>query len=153
MHELDPDYVVSADPAREAELHIAAWDGLKASDLAPIACLLRSEFEIETTLRGAIADAIEGKSSACQIAAKRKRRGNPGDEEARRRRDGRIAAFVRERITKRGEYKRAVHAAEEHFMLGHSTIFEALRRDKAYRKTLSPKLRTFWDRMCTSMTS
>lgn len=151
MHDLDPDYAMSSDPDREAQLHIAAWEGLKAADLTPLSILFRSEFEIEETLRGAIAEAFEGKSPTCRIVAKRTRRGNPGDEEARRLRDGHIAAFVRHRTRKRGEYKRAVHAAEQHFNLKRSTIFEALRRDNAYRKALPPKLETYWDRICSLM--
>lgn len=148
MHDEDPDYVMSPDPEREAWLHIAAWDGLKTADLDPLAALLRSEFEIEATLREAIADAIEGKSPSCQMEAKRTRRGNPGDEDATRKRHGRIAAFVRERANGKGEFEAAIAEAMNHFKLGRTTVTSALQKDDAYRETLAPKLRTFWDQVC-----
>jgi hypothetical protein len=142
MPDIDPDYVMSPDPEHEAELHINAWDGLTAADLAPLAALLRSEFEIEETLREAIADAIEGKSPVCQIAAKRKRRGNPGPDEKGQRLDAEIAAFVRKLMTEPGSFEGAIEEAVQHFKRSRSTIIASMQRNKKWREALIKKRKT-----------
>lgn len=142
MPDIDPDYVMSPDPEREAQLNIAAWDGLNASDLVPIAALLRSEFEIDVTMREAIADAIEGKSPVCQIAAKRKRRGNPGRYEKGQRLDAEIAAFVRKLMTEPGSFEGAIEEAVQHFKRSRSTITAAMQRNKQWREALTKNRKT-----------
>jgi hypothetical protein len=93
---------------------------------------------------------IEGKSPACRIAAKRTRRGNPGDEEASRRRDDRISAFVSERAQEMGQFEAAVVEASDHFKLGRTAVTDALRKNGTYRDSLPPKLRIFWDQVWSS---
>lgn len=141
MDELDPNYEVSRAPDREAELHRKAWKGLLSADLAPLAVLLRSEFVIETTLRSAIADAIEGKSAACRIEGKRTAKGKPiEDPWVSGWRDLRIDAFVRTNFEEFSSKESAVVAAMEKFGLSRSAIFDACKRAAAHREKLPEKL-------------
>lgn len=144
----DPEtvYDMSLDPDREAELHIRVWMGLRSADLTPLATLLRSEFEIEATLRSAIADALEGEGAACRIEAKRKQRGKPvEDESAAMRRDLQIEAFVRHRSLGPRQKKAAIADACAHFNVGRGGIFEARKRTNALRASLPERLKTVLD--------
>lgn len=141
MDDLEPEYEMSKDPYLEAELHIEAWRGLKSADLAPLAALMRSEFEIEATLRIAIADAIEGESAACRIEGKHLTQGKPIDDpSASDSRDLRIQAFVRAYSKKYGSKEAAVAAAKEKFGIGRSAIFAACKRAEAHPLSLPERL-------------
>ena len=146
MDDLDPNYEVSRDPDLEAELHSKAWRGLQSANLGPLAALLRSEFEIEATLRFAIADAIDGKSAACRIEGKHLTQGKPIDDPwASGWRDLRIEAFARAYSEKYDSKEAAVAAAKEKFDLGRSAIFAACKRAVALREALPERLWTVLD--------
>lgn len=147
MDDLDTSYEVSRDPDREAELHSKAWEGLRSANLTPLAELLRSEFEIETTLRATIADAIEGESKVCQIAAKYTRRGKPAkDEGASNWRDLQIEFYVRQRSRSRGQTESAHLFAMDHFGIAMSSIAEAVRRARLLREAMPKDVSATLDR-------
>lgn len=77
-----PDMECSSDPDLEADLHLKAWNGFQVADLKPLAELMRSKFAIDPNLRIALAGAIEGVSSHCQITARRSGRGRPSKTNA-----------------------------------------------------------------------
>lgn len=146
MDDTDPDYEVSPDPDREAELHGKSWRGLRSADLAPLATLLRSEFEIEATLRSAVADAIEGKSAACRIEGKRMAKGKPiEDSWVTDWRDLRLDAFVREKSREFRSKEAAIADAKQKFGLGRSAIFESCNRATALREEIPERLRAVLD--------
>ena len=131
---------------REGDLNSESWRGLRSANLAPLAALLRSEFEIEGKLRSAIADAIEKKSEACRIEAVRSRRGTPVEVEAATRwRDLRIDAFVRTQAKLGGAKDAAVYEAEQKFRLSRTAIFDACKRAAAVRGSFPEHLRTALD--------
>lgn len=139
-------YEMTRDPDREADLHTEAWRGLQSAKLAPLAALLRSKCDLEPTLRSAIADAIEGRSAACRIEARRLAKGKPIDDPwASGWRDLRIEAFVRTNSKEFGSKESAVADAKEKFGLGRSAIFDACRRAAALRQELPESLSTILD--------
>ena len=127
-------YAVSADPDREADLHIAAWEGLAVADLQPLADLLRSDFEFDKNLANDIADAIEGRSVLCHIGAKRSRAGRPAEAAgALTRRNAELLKFIEERS---GKLEAVIQEACDHFELGRAAVFKALHDARKYREKI-----------------
>jgi hypothetical protein len=78
---MDDTWVASEE---EGELNAAAWSGLNAADLRPVAALLRSPYPLDEHLASALADAIEAKEkgkSPCRILAKALKRKAQNAEE------------------------------------------------------------------------
>lgn len=141
-----PKYEYSKDPDLEAELLFGAIDGLAIADLSPLAKLLRSEFEIHEELRRMVADAIDGTNPACQIAARRKRRGKPGNNEAITiARAGLIEAFF-ENLYAHSVHKNAISDTAVAFGLSKRTIATAISLAKKHRDDLPDALKVYWDR-------
>lgn len=131
---------ISSNPEREAELHIAAVEGIERADLTPLVELLRSEFQLNEFIGLDIADAIEGKHSSCKILAKHARRGKPsGDLQLKQRRDAQILAFIEARNGE-GYYESSLREAMSHFSLNRTSITNAVRRAKERRAWLRDKL-------------
>lgn len=144
----DEDPVMSSNPALEAELVRNVFDGLRSADLKPLSRLLRSDFELQDTLREALADAIDGTSGALRIEAQRARPGRPVDEEGLVDRAGLIAAFVEGRRTRPGEKEAAIVEAMQHFDIGRTAVHEAIARNRRFRERLSEKGQKVWDDLC-----
>lgn len=143
--ETDPDPVMSSVPAHEAELLIEAFEGLEGANLEPLSRLLRSDFDIQHTLREALADAIDGTSIHLRIEARRAQSGRPVDRDRLRERDGVIAGFVASSKRRLGKKEAAIAEAMQQFDLGRAAVHEAIRRHRDRMERLPEKLRMFWD--------
>jgi hypothetical protein len=128
------------DQIEEVDLNVDFWEGFNRADLAPLARLLRSEYELDHNLRRALADAIEGKSTQCRITSRRGRRGRPaGDVVGEVGDQMRVGGFVEERVG--SKFEAAISEAGAQFGLGRTSTANAYAAVKGKPRHSDERLR------------
>lgn len=123
----------------ELAMYNAASTGLANGDLMPVAEYLRSDFEINSSIRSLLADAIEGKGDFKPLKLlHRKGWRSEVSRERRARRDMAIGAFIEAEIRAfgRGVFASAVKSAAKQFRVSEGQVKASLRVFRRERETM-----------------